>query len=58
MLERLGRGSARHHWAVIGGWLAAAVILAVIAAGQGGHTHDVFTIPGTQSQRAVDVLAQ
>jgi putative drug exporter of the RND superfamily len=58
MLDRLGQGAARHHWAVIGGWIAAAVILTVIAAGHGGQTHDVFTIPGTQSQRAVDVLAR
>ncbi len=57
MLERLGSAAARHHWWVIGAWVAALVILGVVAGGSGGHTKDVFTIPGTQSQRAVDVLS-
>ena len=57
MLERLGSAAARHHWWVIGAWVAVLVILGVVAGGSGGHTKDVFTIPGTQSQRAVDVLS-
>ncbi len=56
MLARLGRTCARHHWAVIGVWLVAVVVLGVLAKGSDGHTRDVFTIPGTESQRAVSVL--
>jgi putative drug exporter of the RND superfamily len=58
MLERLGRGAARHHWTVIGVWIVIAVALGVAAASGGGKTRDVFTIPGTQSQRAADLLAR
>ena len=58
MLERLGSAAGRgHHWWVIGAWVAALVILGVVAGGAGGHTKDVFTIPGTHPQRAVDVLS-
>ena len=58
MLERLGRGAARHHWAVIGAWVAFAIVLAVVAGRSGGHTKDVFTIPGTESQQAFDLLQE
>jgi putative drug exporter of the RND superfamily len=58
MLERLGKNASRHHWAVIGVWVLIVVILGVVAKGQDGQTHDVFTIPGTQSQKALDVLAR
>ncbi|MGZ4759978.1 MAG: MMPL family transporter [Acidimicrobiales bacterium] len=58
MLERLGRGAARHHWAVIGAWVVVAIVLGVVAGRSGGHTKDVFTIPGTQSQQAFDVLQE
>jgi len=56
MLGHLGRGAARHHWAVIGVWLVALVVLGLGAGRSGGHTKDVFSIPGTESQRAVSVL--
>ncbi len=58
MLERVGRGAARHHWWVIGAWVLAAVVLIAVAGAGHGRTKDVFTIPGTQSQRAVDVLSR
>ena len=58
MLERLGRGAARHHWAVIGAWVLVAILLAVVAKHSDGHTKDVFTIPGTESQQAFDLLQE
>ena len=55
-LGRLGRGAARHRWWVIGIWLLA--IVAVVVANQrvDGQLRDSFSIPGTDSQRAVDLL--
>ena len=58
MLERLGRGAARHHWAVIGAWIAVAILLSILAKHADGHTKDVFTIPGTESQQAFDLLQE
>ena len=58
MLERLGRTAARRHRVVIGLWVALAVGLLIYASGHGGQYVDVFTIPGTQSQQASDILQQ
>ena len=55
-LDRLGRRAARHHWIVIGLWLVIAVGLVFAAEASGGETVDNFTIPGTQSQDAADLL--
>ncbi|HEX2312169.1 MAG TPA: MMPL family transporter [Thermomonospora sp.] len=57
LLYRLGRFAARRRAAVIVVWLAllAAAIGGVIASG--GQTDDEFRIPGTESQQALDVLA-
>ena len=57
-LDRLGRGAARHHWIVIGLWLVIAVGLVFAAEASGGETVDNFTIPGTQSQDAADLLEE
>jgi len=58
MLERLGRGAARHHWVVISLWVVVAIVLGVFAQRSDGKTRDVFTIPGTESQQAADLLQQ
>ena len=59
MLQQLGRGAARHHWAVIAAWVVALVVLSLGAGRGGGHTKDVFTIPGTAvAAGGVDVLQQ
>jgi RND superfamily putative drug exporter len=57
-LDRLGRGAARRHWLVIGVWLLVAAGLIVAAKASGGETVDNFTIPGTQSQEAADLLTE
>ncbi len=56
MLEHVGRFAARHHWWFIALWLSVAVVLVVSAGRFGGHTDDSFTIPGSDSQAAVDLL--
>jgi RND superfamily putative drug exporter len=57
-LERLGRFSARRKWWVLGTWLLIAIALVVSAAPAGKPFRDVFTIPGSDSQAAIDVLNQ
>lgn len=57
LLARLGRFSFRHRRLVIGAWvLLLAAIVAVLAV-LGGKFDDRFTIPGTESQTALDRLA-
>src|SRR4051812_21225109 len=54
-LERLGRWCARHPWRTIGAWILVAVVVGMFAAGAKGYS-DSFTIPGTESQQATDLL--
>jgi RND superfamily putative drug exporter len=56
MLEKLGRFMARHHWPVIGLWVALLVAVGGYAAGHTGTAVDEFAIPGAQSQQALDLL--
>lgn len=56
LLYRLGRAASRHRLVMITAWL---VLLAGVIGGMfalGGETDDEFRIPGTESQRAMDVL--
>jgi len=56
LLYRLGRFSYRHAWRVIGVW---ALVLVGILGGSvalGGQTSESFSIPGTESQSALDRL--
>jgi RND superfamily putative drug exporter len=57
-LERLGRFGARRRWFVLAAWLVVLVALVAASAGAGKPFRDVFTIPGTDSQQAVDLLAE
>ena len=54
-LERLGRSCARHPWRTIGAWVLLALIVGVGAANARGFSES-FTIPGTESQHATDLL--
>ncbi len=56
MLERLGRFAARHHWWFIAAWVVIALAVGTIANVKGADTTDNFTIPGTESQTAFDIL--
>src|SRR4051794_20019791 len=54
-LERLGRSCARHPWRTIGVWILLAVVVGGLAASAKGYSES-FTIPGTESQQATDLL--
>ena len=56
MLERLGRACARHHRIVLVVWLVVAVGVVLAARSADGQTYDRFTVPGTNSQQAIDLL--
>lgn len=57
-LYRLARWCFRHRRAVLASWLVVGVAAVVIGMASGGKTTDGVTIPGTESQRLVDVLKQ
>ncbi len=56
-LYRLGRGSARRPWLVIGLWALVAVIVVGSSAGFGRDMEDSFDVPGVDSQKATELLA-
>jgi RND superfamily putative drug exporter len=56
LLYRLGRWSAQHRRAVVGGWLALLIAVGVAALALKGPTDDAFSVPGTESQRALNLL--
>lgn len=56
MLNRLGRFAARHHWPIIAVWLVALVAIGGYAGTHTGKAVDQFTVPGTESQAALDLL--
>ncbi|MGN9778990.1 MMPL family transporter [Micromonospora sp. H33] len=58
LLYRLGRGSMRRRRLVAAIWLVVLVGLGLAAATLRGPTSSNFTMPGTESQRAQDLLAE
>ncbi|SCL18715.1 putative drug exporter of the RND superfamily [Micromonospora nigra] len=58
LLYRLGRGSMRRRRLVAVLWLVVLVGLGLAAATLRGPTASNFTMPGTESQRALDLLAE
>lgn len=57
-LYRLGRFAVRRRWLVLISWILALVVLAASGRLAGGELHDEFTIPGVESQQALDVLQE
>jgi RND superfamily putative drug exporter len=55
-LYRLGQACAQRRLLVLGVWLAVAVALGTLAQQVGTQTTDNVTLPGTDSQRATNVL--
>ena len=53
-LYRLGGGAFRHRRLVLGAWLAVLAIVIGSLAAFGGKLDDKFTIPGSESQQALD----
>ncbi|WP_238017017.1 MMPL family transporter [Dactylosporangium sp. AC04546] len=56
VLYRLGRASFRHRWLVLIVWIVVLGALGGAAAAFRGPTSSDFTMPGTESQRAIDAL--
>lgn len=57
LLYRLGRASLRRRRLVVAVWLVVLVGLGIAAATLKGPTASNFTMPGTESQQALDLLA-
>ncbi|MBF6087962.1 MMPL family transporter [Nocardia cyriacigeorgica] len=58
LLYRLGIGSFRRRGLVVVVWLAVIAGAIGAAATLSGPTSDTFTVPGTESQRAIDLMTQ
>jgi RND superfamily putative drug exporter len=54
---RLARLCNRHRWRTFGAWLLALIVIQVIASSVGVKQISSFRLPGTESQRAYDLLA-
>jgi len=57
-LYKLAQFAFRRRRIVLAVWLAAAIAAIAIAQASGGKTNDNFTIPGTESQNASNVLTE
>jgi uncharacterized membrane protein YdfJ with MMPL/SSD domain len=55
-LARWARMCASHPWRVIGGWIGIVVVLVVLVASIGGSLKDEFDIPGSDTQKATDLI--
>jgi uncharacterized membrane protein YdfJ with MMPL/SSD domain len=57
LLYRIGHGTARHRFVVLLVWLLAAIAIVALVRVEGAKTNNSLTLPGTDSQRAFDILA-
>ena len=55
-LYRLGRASFRKRWLVTGVWAAVLIVIGIGAVGLSGTMSNSVSIPGTESQQAIDHL--
>ncbi|QYG93934.1 MMPL family transporter [Iamia sp. SCSIO 61187] len=58
ILYRLGHWSVRHRRWVLAAWLTLLIGAGALSGALGGTTSDAFTIPGTESQKAMDLLEE
>ncbi|QNP68069.1 MMPL family transporter [Streptomyces roseirectus] len=58
LLHRLGLSAYRHRTLVLGIWLAVLAALVTCVGLFGGKLDDRFTVPGTESQHALDTLGR
>ncbi|MDQ3866769.1 MAG: MMPL family transporter [Actinomycetota bacterium] len=56
LLSRWARACATHPWRVVFGWLAIVVLLIGLVATVGGSLRDEFEIPGSETQKATDLI--
>jgi putative drug exporter of the RND superfamily len=57
-LARWARANATHPWRVIASWLGIVVLLVVLVATVGGSLRDEFEIPGSDTQKATDLIEE
>jgi RND superfamily putative drug exporter len=55
-LARWMRWCATHPWRVVGGWLGILALLIVLVVTVGGSLKDAFEIPGSETQKATDLI--
>jgi RND superfamily putative drug exporter len=55
-LSRLARWFAYHPWRTIAGWIGIVVVLVALVATVGGSLRDEFDIPGSDTQKATDLI--
>ena len=55
-LARWARACATHPWRVVAGWLGIVVVLVALVATIGGGLRDEFEIPGSDTQKATDLI--
>src|SRR3954447_15537261 len=55
-LANWGRACASHPWRVVFSWIGIVILLIVLAAGVGASLRDKFELPGTDTQRATDLI--
>lgn len=58
LLYRVGQWSFRHRLIALLGWLGVLVAVALLASAVKRPTNDQFSIPGTESQQALDLLTK
>jgi putative drug exporter of the RND superfamily len=56
VLARWGQACATHPWRVVAAWVGIFGVLAVLVGTIGGGLRDEFTIPGSDSQKATDLI--
>ena len=55
-LYRVGHWAFRHRWIVLGFWVASLVVVGALSQAVKEDFSDAFNVPGTESQRALDLL--
>ena len=55
-LARWTRACATHPWRVVGSWVGIIVVLIALVSSVGGELRDKFEIPGSDTQKATDLI--
>jgi putative drug exporter of the RND superfamily len=58
MLEKVARWSYRHRWAMLGMWIVSLIAFLTLSSTLGGSYSSDFSLPGTESQEAYDLLQE
>jgi RND superfamily putative drug exporter len=56
VLARWARACAMHPWRVVAGWVGIVVLLVALVGTVGGSLRDEFEIPGSDTQKATDLI--